>query len=93
MAPNQFIRQALASEAKKYKDFALFALKELPEVKSPHVLKQFTYTKNSIHYKGLVLLAQSEKENILFHFTVDERVYSSYEAEVVSVFKSVKIKN
>ena len=92
MNPNDFVRQSLASEAKKYKDFVLFGLKELPEIKSPHALKQFTYTKNNIRYKGMVLLAQSEKENYLFHFTADESVYPTYESEVLAVFKSIKLK-
>ena len=92
MNPNDFVRQSFASEAKKYKDFKLYGLKELPEVKSPHALKQFTYTKNNIPYKGMVLLAQSEKDNYLFHFTAEESVYPTYESEVIAIFKSVKLK-
>ncbi len=92
MKPDEFAKQSLATEAKKYKDYKVFGIKNLADLKSDHVIKQFTYTKNNIKYKGLVLLAQSKSNNHLFHFTVGEEFYPTYEAEVLSVLKSVKIK-
>lgn len=92
MNPNDFIRQSMATEAKKYSDYKVFALKDLAGVKVPHSLKQFTYTKNGVRIKGLALLAQSKTDNHLFHFTVGEELYPTYEAEVLAVLKSLKLK-
>lgn len=93
MNPNDFIRQSLATEAKKYSDYKVYGIKDLSEIKSPHSVKQFTYTKNGIRYKGLVLLAQSKFNNHLIHFSVGEEEYSAYETDVLGVFKSLKLKN
>lgn len=92
MNPNDFIHQSLASEAKKYSDFKVFSMKDFSEVKARHAIKQFSYTKNGERFKGLALIAQSKSENHLFHFTVGEELYPSYEAEVISVLKSLRLK-
>lgn len=93
MNPNDFIRQSMATEAKKYTDYKIFALKNIADLKTPHALKQFTYTKNGERFKGLALLTQSKADNHLFHFSVGEDLYPAYEAEVLAVLKSVKVKN
>lgn len=92
MNPNDFLRQSLAADQKNHERFALFSLKNFSELKIPHVVKQFTYVKNGKKIKGLVLLAQSEADNHVFHFTVNEDLYSLYESEVLAVMKSLKIK-
>ncbi len=87
------MKKSFEGESKKYRDFKFVALKNIKTLKSPHALGQFTFTKNSIKQKGLALLIQSGKNNHVFHFSVGEDFYSSYEAEVLGVFGSAKIKN
>lgn len=90
---NDFLKKSMSQEVKKYPDFKLFALKNLAEIKSPHALKQFTYSKDGERFKGLNLMIQSKSENHLFYFTVGEEFYPAYEPDILALMKTIKLKN